>query len=117
MNKMGGIALDDGQAPRNSPAKIDPAKLQDDKQFKRIEGIINSMTPQERRKPELIKASTQAPHRRRRRRAGAGREPAAQPVRADAENDEDDEGRQPSAHDAQHEGHAARDALVRPLVT
>ncbi|HWI99492.1 MAG TPA: signal recognition particle protein, partial [Burkholderiales bacterium] len=43
------------------------AQLQDDKQFRRIEGIINSMTPQERAKPELIKAS-----RKRRIAAGAG---------------------------------------------
>ena len=35
--------------------------------MRRIEGIINSMTPQERAKPELIKAS-----RKRRIAAGAG---------------------------------------------
>ena len=39
----------------------------DDKQIRRIEGIINSMTPQERAKPELLKAS-----RKRRIAAGAG---------------------------------------------
>jgi signal recognition particle subunit SRP54 len=39
----------------------------DDKALKRIEGIINSMTPGERAKPELIKAS-----RKRRIAAGAG---------------------------------------------
>jgi len=39
----------------------------DDKQINRIEGIINSMTPQERSKPELIKAA-----RKRRIAAGAG---------------------------------------------
>jgi signal recognition particle subunit SRP54 len=38
-----------------------------DKAMSRIEGIINSMTPQERRKPELLKAS-----RKRRIAAGAG---------------------------------------------
>jgi signal recognition particle subunit SRP54 len=54
----------------------------------RIEGIINSMTPTERTKPELIKASPQAPHRHRRRNVGAGGESPAQPVRADAEDDE-----------------------------
>src|SRR5204862_2477007 len=47
--------------------QIDPAKLQDDKQLRRIEGIINSMTRAERRKPERIKAS-----RKRRIAAGAG---------------------------------------------
>jgi signal recognition particle subunit SRP54 len=67
MNKMGGIASMMDKLPAQLAGKIDPAKLQDDKQFKRIEGIINSMTPQERRKPELIKAS-----RKRRIATGAG---------------------------------------------
>jgi signal recognition particle subunit SRP54 len=67
MNKMGGVASMMDKLPAQLAGKIDPAKLQDDKQFKRIEGIINSMTPQERRKPELIKAS-----RKRRIAAGAG---------------------------------------------
>jgi signal recognition particle subunit SRP54 len=39
----------------------------DEKSINRVEGIINSMTPLERRKPELIKAS-----RKRRIAAGAG---------------------------------------------
>jgi len=67
MNKMGGVASLMDKLPAQLVGQIDPAKLQDQKQFKRIEGIINSMTPQERRKPELIKAS-----RKRRIAAGAG---------------------------------------------
>jgi signal recognition particle subunit SRP54 len=67
MNKMGGIASLMDKLPANLVGQVDPSKLQDDKQLKRIEGIINSMTPQERRKPELIKAS-----RKRRIAAGAG---------------------------------------------
>src|SRR5258706_2489281 len=67
MNKMGGVASLMDKLPAGLTGKIDPAKLQDDKTFKRIEGIINSMTPQERRRPELIKAS-----RKRRIAAGAG---------------------------------------------
>lgn len=39
----------------------------DDKALGRVEGIINSMTPTERRHPELLKAS-----RKRRIAAGAG---------------------------------------------
>ena len=39
----------------------------DDRQVRRIEGIINSMTPLERAKPEILKAS-----RKRRIAAGAG---------------------------------------------
>jgi signal recognition particle subunit SRP54 len=67
MRKMGGVASLMDKLPAQLVGSIDPAKLQDDKQFKRIEGIINAMTPQERRKPELIKAS-----RKRRIAAGAG---------------------------------------------
>jgi signal recognition particle subunit SRP54 len=67
MNKMGGVASLMDKLPAGLVGQVDPAKLQDDKQLKRIEGIINSMTPQERRKPELIKAS-----RKRRIAAGAG---------------------------------------------
>jgi signal recognition particle subunit SRP54 len=67
MRKMGGVASLMDKLPAQLVGSIDPAKLQDDKQFKRIEGIINSMTPAERRKPELIKAS-----RKRRIAAGAG---------------------------------------------
>jgi signal recognition particle subunit SRP54 len=39
----------------------------DEKQLRRVEGIINSMTPAERVRPEIIKAS-----RKRRIAAGAG---------------------------------------------
>ena len=67
MNKMGGVASMIDKLPAQLVGQIDPAKLQDESQFKRIEGIINSMTPQERRKPEIIKAS-----RKRRIAAGAG---------------------------------------------
>jgi len=67
MNKMGGVASLVDKLPAQLAGQIDPAKLQDEKQFKRIVGIINSMTPQERRHPELLKAS-----RKRRIAAGAG---------------------------------------------
>ncbi|HUH86181.1 MAG TPA: signal recognition particle protein, partial [Stellaceae bacterium] len=67
MNKMGGVASMLDKLPAQLVGQIDPAKLQDERQFKRVVGIINSMTPQERRKPELLKAS-----RKRRIAAGAG---------------------------------------------
>jgi len=67
MKKMGGVASLMDKLPAQLVGQIDPSKLQDDKQFRRIEGIINSMTPQERAKPELIKGS-----RKRRIAAGAG---------------------------------------------
>jgi signal recognition particle subunit SRP54 len=67
MKKMGGMASLVDKLPAQLVGQINPAQLQDDSQFRRIEGIINAMTPQERRKPELIKAS-----RKRRIAAGAG---------------------------------------------
>jgi len=64
MRKMGGMsALMD-----KLPAQLAQAAPQmEDKVIRRLEGIINAMTPLERAKPELIKAS-----RKRRIAAGAG---------------------------------------------
>ena len=67
MKKMGGVASLMDKLPAQLVGQINPAQMQDDKQLRRIEGIINAMTPQERTKPELIKAS-----RKRRIAAGAG---------------------------------------------
>ena len=67
MKKMGGVASLLDKLPAQLAGQIDPAKLQDDKQLRRIEGIINAMTPQERAHPALLKAS-----RKRRIAAGAG---------------------------------------------
>ena len=66
MRKMGGMsALMDKLPAQLSQAAAD-SKV-DDKSINRLEGIINSMTAQERSKPELIKAS-----RKRRIAIGAG---------------------------------------------
>ncbi|WP_124950095.1 signal recognition particle protein [Sulfuriferula thiophila] len=65
MRKMGGISALMDKLPGAAGAAI-PAGA-DEKAVNRIEGIINSMTPQERSKPELLKAS-----RKRRIAAGAG---------------------------------------------
>ncbi len=67
MKKMGGLAALADKLPAQLVGQINPAQLQDDRQFRRIEGIINSMTPQERARPEVLKAS-----RKRRIAAGAG---------------------------------------------
>ena len=66
MNKMGGIASMLDKLPAQLAQAANPAQL-DERQLHRIEGIINSMTRQERAKPEIIKAS-----RKRRIAAGAG---------------------------------------------
>jgi signal recognition particle subunit SRP54 len=67
MNKMGGLATLMDKLPAQLASSVNPAQLQDGKQMGRIEGIINSMTAQERSRPELIKAS-----RKRRIATGAG---------------------------------------------
>jgi signal recognition particle subunit SRP54 len=68
MRKMGGLTalMDKMPAQFQQAAGQMPAGA-DDKAVRRIEGIINSMTPTERAKPELIKAS-----RKRRIATGAG---------------------------------------------
>jgi signal recognition particle subunit SRP54 len=68
MRKMGGISslLDKLPAQFGQMAQQASGAV-DDKSIRRIEGIINSMTPGERAKPELIKAS-----RKRRIAMGAG---------------------------------------------
>jgi signal recognition particle subunit SRP54 len=45
MNKMGGVASLIDKLPAQLVGQINPAQLQDDRQFRRIEGIINAMTP------------------------------------------------------------------------
>lgn len=58
MRKMGGMGALMDKMPSQiagMAAKVNPEDA--DKSIRRIEGIINSMTPLERRKPELIKAT------------------------------------------------------------
>ena len=66
MKKMGGVAALLDKLPGQLAQAAGNAQM-DDKQMRHIEGIINAMTPQERSRPELIKAS-----RKRRIAAGAG---------------------------------------------
>ncbi len=68
MTKMGGLAsLIDKMPHEVRQAAAQSPQAMDDRALKRIEGIINSMTPAERARPELIKAS-----RKRRIATGAG---------------------------------------------
>jgi len=66
MQKMGGLSALMDKLPGNL-AQAAQGKQVDDKALYRVEGIINSMTPAERRNPALLKAS-----RKRRIAAGAG---------------------------------------------
>ena len=65
MKKMGGVAALMDKLPAQMGQAA--AGMADDKSINRIEGIINSMTPGERRNPALLKAT-----RKRRIAAGAG---------------------------------------------
>jgi signal recognition particle subunit SRP54 len=68
MRKMGGISSLLDKLPAQFAAAAGQLNDKDaDRQVRRIEGIINSMTPAERAKPELLKAS-----RKRRIAAGSG---------------------------------------------
>lgn len=68
MRKMGGMASLMDKMPSQISGMAQKINTDDvDKSMRRIEGIINSMTPEERRKPELIKAT-----RKKRIAAGSG---------------------------------------------
>ena len=68
MRKMGGMGALMDKLPSQMTGMAGKINPDDgDKAIKRIEGIINSMTPMERRKPEIIKAT-----RKRRIAMGAG---------------------------------------------
>ncbi len=66
MRKMGGLASLVDKLPAQLAQAAQSSQI-DEKQLRRVEGIINSMTPAERVHPEIIKAS-----RKRRIAAGAG---------------------------------------------
>ncbi|MGE0072655.1 MAG: signal recognition particle protein, partial [Thiomonas sp.] len=66
--KMGGLQGMLDKLPAEMQAKAGQADMaRAERDMRRMQGIIHSMTPQERRKPDLIKAT-----RKRRIAAGAG---------------------------------------------
>ena len=67
MKKMGGVASFADKLPSQITQMANASPDLQEKALRRTEGIINAMTPAERRKPELLKAS-----RKRRIAAGAG---------------------------------------------
>jgi len=67
MRKMGGLSALMDKLPAQLAQAAQGAPQMEEKTIRRIEGIINAMTPLERTKPELIKAS-----RKRRIATGAG---------------------------------------------
>jgi signal recognition particle subunit SRP54 len=66
MRKMGGASALVDKLPAQFAQAAQSSQM-DEKQLRRVEGIINSMTPAERMRPEILKAS-----RKRRIAAGAG---------------------------------------------
>jgi len=66
MRKMGGVSALVEKLPAQLAQAAQSSQM-DEKQLRRVEGIINSMTPAERMRPEILKAS-----RKRRIAAGAG---------------------------------------------
>ena len=63
MNKMGGLSALMDKLPAQLAGQVNPAQMQDERQLRRIEGIINSMTPR----------SAPSPSCSRRRASGASR--------------------------------------------
>jgi signal recognition particle subunit SRP54 len=89
MKNMGGMAAMLDKLPAQFGALAQKAGGgMEDKAVRRLEGIINSMTPTERSKPEIIKANRKRRIASGRRGIGAGGQSPAEPVRADAEDDE-----------------------------
>ncbi len=66
MRKMGGVSALVDKLPAQLAQAAQSSQM-DEKQLRRVEGIIDSMTPAERMRPEILKAS-----RKRRIAAGAG---------------------------------------------
>ena len=115
LRKMGGISGLMGMLPGMGKMKNQMAQANvDESVVKRQEAIIQSMTPKERRKPQIIAAS-----RKRRIAAGsghqrAGREQAAEAVHDDEQDDEESRQDGEEGHDARrfpvdarHAGYAA----------
>ncbi|NDU85536.1 MAG: signal recognition particle protein [Ferrovum sp.] len=67
MRKAGGVSAMMDKLPAQLSRGLTPGATPDESALRRIEGIINAMTPLERRRPELLKAS-----RKRRIAAGSG---------------------------------------------
>src|SRR5690606_37476588 len=70
MRGMGGLGSLMDKLPmmgKMNPSQMEAAQVQAEKQFKQMEAIINSMTPAERRNPDIISGS-----RKRRIAAGSG---------------------------------------------
>ncbi len=85
VRKMGSLQSILGMIP--GAGKLKGLQI-DDKAFDRVQALIHSMTVEERRHPELINGSRRQTHRGGVGQRHPGGEPTAEPVQADAEDDE-----------------------------
>ena len=108
MKKMGGVAALLDKLPGQLAQVAGNAQM-DDRQMRRHRIDDAFETHQTRADQGLA----QTPHRRRRRRLGAGSQPPARPVRAGAENDENDGQRRDDEDDAVDERHVSGTALAK----
>ncbi len=116
---LGGFEQLLDKIPGVKPEQLAAAKF-DPKMFRRQIGIIDSMTPRERRLPGADRRLAQAPDRGRCGAAGPGREPAAQAAQEPREDHETDgQGRRHAAllgRDARRRAAAVSRAALKPRV-
>ncbi len=103
MRKMGGLGGLIDKLPAQFAAKAGTADLdRAERDVRRMTGIIHSMTARRTPQAGVVEGQPQAPHRCRRRGAGARGQPAAEPVRPDAHHDEEAQRRWLDEDDAPH---------------
>ena len=112
MRKMGGLAGMIDKLPAEL-ARAAQSTSVDERRIGRARGHHQLDDAAGARQTRIAEGLTQAPDRGRRRRLGAGSQPAAQPVRADAKDDEDGRQGRHAEDAAGDEGHAAGNAVDR----
>ena len=115
MKKMGGMAsLVDKLPAQFQQAAAGGNMDQADKQVRRMCRHHRLDDAAGTRQAGTDQGDPQAPHRRRRRRPGAGSQPHAGPIRPDAKHDEKAQGRRHDEDDARDERHDAGHAISVP---
>ena len=99
-NRMGGVAGARSKLPNQA---LPPGRWRqvDERSIRRQIGIIDAMTPGERRRPGDHCRFPQAPDRRRGGGPGPGSEPPPQAIHADGKSHEEDAGRRARQDDAE----------------
>ena len=115
MSKMGGMNNILGMLPGIGKMQKQMAEAKiDDKMIGRQLAILSSMTPKERKNPQILHASRKKTHRRRLRHPSAGRQQADEAISADADHDEAyEEGGRHEEPDGPHAWHGRRRDAAR----